>query len=331
MKLKFYTLLCVIFFLSSCSAQEKVSNTTESPRTLGEQNSAYTYIPFDPLPISTSMGDSCLRRPDCEGCTSECKKSKFDCETCDSIPYRGLLESLPDQTVRLSIAKIDASGSVKFGNFVKANVENENFRVILDYVNIDVTQRDFVLTKKPYDVEGKEGKVKTQYKYNIIRSDSTSTFKMLDVNQEFVSIPVYVGVGLRLTANVKSLKAGASLSGLGALAAEVKAGKLEGSLTVQTLGITGKSISSALPLPSEINETTIQNALVAIGSIKAQLYEGNDGVFITPRVVGIYKPFEGDISTINKIISDLAQERVKWRRPCNKAALYPCNEAKSEN
>ncbi|MEP1488891.1 MAG: hypothetical protein ABJK28_10730 [Algibacter sp.] len=45
-------------------------------------------------------------------------------------------------------------------------------------------------------------------------------------DEELVSIPVYVGVGLRLTANVKTLKAGASLSGLSAIAAEVEAGKL---------------------------------------------------------------------------------------------------------
>ena len=132
---------------------------------------------------------------------------------------------------------------------------------------------------------------------------------------------MYVGVGLRLTANVKTLEADVNLSGLSTIAAEAKAGRLEGSLTVQTLGITGKNIASSLPLPSEINETTIQNALVAIGSIKAQLYD-NENTIISPRVVGIYKPIEGGTDVINAIIADLAKSRVKWHRPCNKPLVY---------
>jgi hypothetical protein len=141
-----------------------------------------------------------------------------------------------------------------------------------------------------------------------------------------VSVPVYIGVGLRLTATVRVIKGSANLSSLGALAAGVEAGTLNGSLVVQTLGINGKSVSTALPLPSELNQTTIQSAILALGSIKAILYD--DKTLITPRVVGIYNPVGGGQQFVNGIISTMATNPVKWSPACDTSEEVQKEDAK---
>jgi hypothetical protein len=131
---------------------------------------------------------------------------------------------------------------------------------------------------------------------------------------ERVYVPVYVGVGLRLTASVKVLKGNVKLSSLGAIAAEAEAGNLSGSLVIQTLGITGKTVSTSIPLPSDLNQTTVQNAILSLGSIKAILHD--EETEVTPRVVGIYNPIGGGQQVVNGIISILASRRIRWYRPC---------------
>jgi len=133
-------------------------------------------------------------------------------------------------------------------------------------------------------------------------------------------MPVYIGVGLRLTATVRVIKGTANLSSLGSLAAGAEAGNLNGSLVVQTLGINGKGVSTALPLPSELNQTTIQNAILSLGSIKAILYDEKN-TQITPRVVGIYNPVGGGQQYINGIISALAVSPVEWDHVCTAPVL----------
>lgn len=334
---KSYIVLSVIIacLFYGCKCQN-----TNLPATLGELYSSYTYIPFDPLAVSSIPGDSC------KGCKV--------CPSCDSISsYKSLLESFPDQTVRLSIEKFEVDGSISYGNFVTAKGKNETYRVTLDYINADMSQVPFLIKCETTTSTLKEKKIlgcrkeKRTAKKCLIKPDVRFEFRkedkdlyeqtesvlkkqrsvlndamnpqVKDAGWEQYTVPVYIGVGLRIVAKVTTLDTDVSLSGLGAIASEVRAGKMEGNLTVQTLGITGKSVSAALPLPSEINESTIQNAIMSIGAIKAQLYTENANskdIVISPRVVGIYKPFPGGEEVVNQIISELSRERVKWYRPC---------------
>ena len=62
-------------------------------------------------------------------------------------------------------------------------------------------------------------------------------------------------------------------------------------------------------MPSEINPTTIQNAILALGTIKAKLYDPN--TVITPRAVGVYNYIGGSSKTINKFVSSILIERPK--------------------
>jgi hypothetical protein len=59
-------------------------------------------------------------------------------------------------------------------------------------------------------------------------------------------------------------------------------------------------------MPSEINPTTLQNAIMALGAIKAKLYD--QGTSINPRVVGVYNNLGGGQETINAFISILLEQ-----------------------
>jgi hypothetical protein len=133
---------------------------------------------------------------------------------------------------------------------------------------------------------------------------------------DVLTVPIYVGVGLRLTASITVLKGTVNLSSLAGISADAQAGRVSGSLVVQTLGITGKQVASSLPLPSELNTTTVQNAILALGSIKAIIYDSKN-VTISPRVTGIYNPVTGSgAQVVNAIVSELATAPIKWNQPC---------------
>lgn len=274
------------------------------PKTLGEDNTTYSYIPIDPLPVSTQRGRSC-------GNSSE--------------NYKELLKSLPDQVVRLAIAQTSGSASGSFGP-ATVGYKNNSYQVVLDYINVDATQLPVYVKRSIADKEGlgkyvsiydKSFKLETNYIIKsapgIIPNDNTE-YIFDSKKGEIITIPVYIGVGLRLTASVFVKKGTVDLSGLGAISAAAEAGKLTGTLTVQTLGITGKNVSSSLPLPSEINPTTIQNAILSLGAIKALLHDKDTE--LTPRIVGVYNPIGGGNKVMNGIISILAEKPIIWYRPC---------------
>lgn len=138
------------------------------------------------------------------------------------------------------------------------------------------------------------------------RPDAASIWQYAEYN-----IPIYIGIGLRITADIEVVAGSVDISGLGLLGAHAEANKLSGSLVLQTLGVNGRAIAAALPIQSELNRTTTQNAVVAVGSIKALLYD-NETV-VSPRVVGLYLPFAADRPLLNAIISEISKEPPVWR------------------
>ena len=67
------------------------------------------------------------------------------------------------------------------------------------------------------------------------------------------NVPVYIGIGLRLKANVTVLKGTVHFTGIPAITSAVEAGKATGSLSVQTLGVTGPTPRTSLQLVSSID------------------------------------------------------------------------------
>jgi hypothetical protein len=93
-------------------------------------------------------------------------------------------------------------------------------------------------------------------------------------------------------------------------------GQATGSLVVQTIGVTGKQVSTSLPMPSELNQTTVQTAILSLGSIKAIIYD-KESALVTPRMTGIYLPIPaGSEQLLNKIVSELARYPIRWHRGC---------------
>ncbi|MCG8066374.1 MAG: hypothetical protein JAY84_00810 [Candidatus Thiodiazotropha taylori] len=290
--------------LSGCVT---VGSKPPSKQTEGEVESGYTYIPIDPFAVDTVESDSC-------------KEHGFKPKPED------LLASLPDNAVRMLVEKIDTSGSVTYGTS-KLGAKGESYIITVDFINADTINVPVWVSRTVRKADGDEinipilaqldDKLKilpNSERFQVHRIDRESNEKEPTGDFEEFNIPVYVGIGLRVSANVNVVGANANISGIGIIGAEASSENLTGSLVVQTLGVNGKSISAALPIHSELNRTTAQNAIVSVGSIKALLYENETVVY--PRVVGLYLPFPGGKPLVNALISELSRKRVEWPRPC---------------
>jgi hypothetical protein len=194
-----------------------------------------------------------------------------------------ILDALPDETMRIAIGQIQGNGGITFGP-AKAGVAGNSYVVVLDYVKFET---------KSFGVD-------------ISVSDGKKTASLSSQKSPPVIVPVYVGVGLRLTANITVNEGSVDLGNLFALGAAAQAKQVSGTLVVQTLGISGESVSTIIPMPSEINASTIQNAIMALGAIKAKIYD--TGTRINPRVVGVYNTLGGGQETINGFISSLLEQ-----------------------
>ena len=297
--------MSLMLFGSCAVSQDQIKD--DSPKTLGERYTSYSYTPLDPLPVFTEPGKSC-------GNHSEDHL----------LEDNTILDALPDQAVRFAVGEINAYGSISFGPF-KSTVKGKSYQVILDYVNVDVAYLPVYINRKMVNAEKFVSvfdlHVSEKSTYQVFPADrfneaeSINQKAIKEDGSELVIVPVYVGVGLRLTASIYAKEGGINLSGLGALSVAAQAGKINGSLTIQTLGITGSNVDKSLPLPSEINQSTIQNVILSIGSIKATLRD-KENTIVEPRVVGIYNPIGGGQDFINGIISQLAGSPIVWYRRC---------------
>jgi hypothetical protein len=173
-----------------------------------------------------------------------------------SVTNCRILELLPDETMRFAVGQVDMSGKVSYG-VASAGVVGQRYVVVLDYMKSTTFQHP----KPTLEV-------------------SASTVR---------SAPTYVGIGLRLTANLVVHKGTIDLASLLSLGMAGEAKQVSGSLMLQTLGVSGPSISSALAIPSDISTASIQAALVSIGTIKSKIYDADTS--ISPRVVGTYDVF----------------------------------------
>lgn len=194
-----------------------------------------------------------------------------------------LLDQLPDESMRLAIGKNEKNVGLTYGS-ATTGYEKSDYLVVLDYIKYTTKPKGFV---KQTDITGR-----LQY------------FVKPKVTPDLV-VPLHIGVGLRLTANVHVRKGTVDLGNLFALGVAAKDEKISGTLSIQTLGLSGPGVSPLIPIPSEINPTTIQNALVAIGAIKAKLYDGD--INVVPRVVGIYDISGASPEDMNRIISEIVQ------------------------
>ena len=126
----------------------------------------------------------------------------------------------------------------------------------------------------------------------------------IETSPEEFNVPVYIGIGLRLKANVTVLKGSVNLTSLPSLTAAVESGDATGTMSVQTIGISGKAARTNLLLLDKIDETTIQNAIQVLANIKASI-ESEDTV-VTPRILGFHNTVAAGPQGINLIHSKIS-------------------------
>lgn len=321
--MKLLTMLMFSLLLAGCSnIQRSAEDHGWLPKSQAEHSASYSYVPLDPIPVWSISGPSCMGAAGSDLAQLE---MKLAVEKDPQFRIKSVLESLPDNAVRMAIKQISGKFTSSLGAS-SLGVEGSRYQVVLDYINVDSTNILFYIQPGDKNVQPivlrvpdeTERNSPTQSKF---LSEKERNRGKLEVN---TVIPVYVGVGLRLTADIKVLRGSVNLASLAAVASSVEAGNASGSLVVQTIGLTGKQVSVSLPMPSELNQTTVQNAILALGSIKAIINDENSAT-VTPRVTGIYLPIKGGSDElVNKIVSELARYPIPWMRACgpsNKLAI----------
>jgi hypothetical protein len=312
---------CAAVILCACGSLGK--RLPESP---GERASGFGYVPLDGLAIRESR--------DFTTCPYDTVRRR------QAGTLRPLLQDLPDLSVRFAVASFSADGALTFGP-AKITAAGGTYRAVLDYVNVDALPVDVFLRMmvkrgeqpaaprkilSPVQQDEEIVSYEAQIQDPPYNAADSVAYQALVEQFEQVTIPVYVGIGMRLSADIRALKSGINLTSLGTIAAAAQANGLSGTLTVQTLGITGKAIATALPLPSRLDQTTVENGILALGSSRAIIYgaAGAPGdVTMTPRIVGLYSPVGSDPRLINAIYSALSREKPPFERTCTAEAAEP--------
>lgn len=297
----------------------------QRPRSVAEIESGYTYIPLDPQKVRVVL-------------PRECQDAELD--------EKDLLTLLPDNAVRIGIQSFKADGKIEFG-VGNATGERGLYKVTVDYVNADTIPVQMsiyvrgkngekipfthapsgtgpIIVDRDYDLPyiGPEPKSEEEY----IKRQMIQEYEKENIESTVYSIPAFVGVGVRVVADVVTYKSGVDITGLGSIGGGVKAGGLNGTMVAQTIGINGQKVAAAIPIQSSLDSTSVENALVAIGSVKTLLYD--DATRVTPRVLGVYLPFPADKRLINAIVSQLSKKPIDWETSCPRATVAAPNAAK---
>lgn len=299
-KLTYLTAVGIALLASGCTS---VGRDPTLPNTPASIASNYGYVPLDGLAVDQDFrADSCTEMNKLLGPRS----------------FAPLSQALPDITIRFAVASYEQSGGLSFGP-AKFTAKGKSYRAVLDYVNVDAIPVTFLISaivlgqnQKLSEARG-SGLPISGYNASVVTHNIAYKADKADL----VTIPVYVGVGLRLSADVTALEANIPLVSLSAIGFEAQSNNLTGTLTVQAIGLPGETVASSLPLPSKLDQTTIENGVLAIGANRLNIYRYKDSdMGAIPRVVGLYSPIGTEPALINAIYSELSKERPKWSRPC---------------
>lgn len=172
--------------------------------------------------------------------------------------------------------KDTSSGTKKYyWDDLKNSDANGNLPLERSFVSVlkvdGIVSAGFVSSK--YSAEA--GRYKTTLDYAKFRDDVMGE----------KSTPVRVGVGVRIVADITTTKADIDLGSIFAIAFAAKAGYLKGQIEVLKIGLDSPSFTLVLPPPTEINDTSLQNALQAVAAIRAKLYDADTK--LTPHILAV--------------------------------------------
>ncbi|MBX3373843.1 MAG: hypothetical protein KF817_08405 [Phycisphaeraceae bacterium] len=260
------------------------------------QVSAFTYQPINPLTVWLTSGGP----EDLDGIGAE--------------HYRdAMLTDLTNDATRVALAKRNAKGTLSFGP-VTGGADGELYTMVVDYIKymtISVPVRVFevtanekgggatattrLLAMEATPSAEKDGmRLRTGedagHQRVLARVDEGDTLREVFAG----SMPLYIGIGVRVRADYEHVRGEVKVSGLPGLSAEASAGNIRGTLSVQTLGISGKDITPLLRIPSDLSIASIQSAIETAASVKLKIYD--NATLIQPMIIGFESPVtEGDI------------------------------------
>ncbi len=193
---------------------------------------------------------------------------KNDCAF-KEVPWASLCDDeirslLPNQSAQVFMRKTDQSGKISYMTSTVSH-ESGSYEIIMDYMKYRI---DDVVKDGIYYGSGK------------------------------------IGIGLRVTASVVTSKTDLNLSGLTNLGLEASRGSLKGYLSVEIVGIDSKDVTNLLPLIAKLDETSIQNALQAIATIKSKIWD--DDVHLTPHIIAIQELEDSSIVIIKNELTNIS-------------------------
>jgi hypothetical protein len=169
---------------------------------------------------------------------------------------------LPNIYTVISVAKQDSSGNLTY-LVAKATAEVGNYVVIMDY---------------------------TKYRQESVTDEDSK--RELGLGR--------IGVGLRMTAQVHTLKANIDLGSIFALGVAAATNKLTGSLAVHIIGITTTDVDNLTVTNAKIDETSIQKTLEGMAAIKAKIADST--TTLTPQILWV-KPTSRDVEPRDVMMS----------------------------
>ncbi|GMQ24729.1 hypothetical protein Aoki45_14110 [Algoriphagus sp. oki45] len=157
-----------------------------------------------------------------------------------------IFQFLNNETVLVSIGQVNAEGGISYLP-VTVSTKNSSYKVTMDYMKFATLAE--------------------------VRPDGS-----------FIGFR-RVGVGLRLITLLTANESGINIGDLSSIGLAAKQGSIKGTMMIEVVGIKSREVTTLLPLPSEINQTTIQNAMQALATIKSKIYDEDTELY--PQVMAI--------------------------------------------
>lgn len=93
---------------------------------------------------------------------------------------------------------------------------------------------------------------------------------------------VRVGAGIRVVVNITK-DDGSATGSLIALAISAKAGKIDGSISTELIGMDAKEVTQAMPFTVDLSEGNIQKVIEALAIVKTKLYDNT--ATVSPNLI----------------------------------------------
>jgi hypothetical protein len=119
---------------------------------------------------------------------------------------------------------------------------------------------------------------------------------------------VKVGIGMRVTAQITTLKTGVDISSLAGLGIAAKNNQLTGQLSIDIIGMESVNITDLITLPVDISLASIQTVLQSMSAIKSKIYENDTRLY--PQILAV-KQSQYGICSVFDILNNLEVPNIK--------------------